>query len=375
MTFTLHVDSDRWRQHLTQLSAAYHEIGVELVPVVKGNGYGFGRSALAQEAARMGLAALAVGTVFEVEQALADFPGTCVVLEPFLPSDQHAATVWRRVLRFHATRVVMTVAGPHIPQASAAGATRIIIEGVTSLRRFGMQPREIDAALRATTVTIEGLTLHLPLAEPEPHNVAMYEAPGRATTASGWLRECLGWSQSWSSLAAEHGLPLSISVSHLTRDDLTELRSYTPGVRWLARVGTDLWLGDPGALRVTGTVLAIHEAGLGHSAVGYSQVDSHGNRRILVVSGGTSHGVSLAAPSSPTSLRRRGIALAEGFAQAAGKVRSPFRQGRQRFAFVEPPHMHVSMLWCEASDVAVGDELECRVRHTTATFDRVAGLD
>jgi hypothetical protein len=210
--------------------------------------------------------------------------------------------------------------------------------------------------------------------EPEVTSIGMLEQPADIG-ASAWLRETLGWVALWREFADRHALPVAISVSHVALDDLKQLRGLAPDAVIESRMGTGLWLGEPHALRVTGTVLAVHTAGYGHGKVGYTQVDTHGNKRVLVVSGGTSHGVALAAPASPTSLRRRTVAVAQGLTQAIGKVRSPFRSGRTRFTFAEPPHMHVSMLWCEDDSIQVGHKLECRVRHTVATFDCVSGLD
>ncbi|HLT61138.1 MAG TPA: alanine racemase, partial [Microlunatus sp.] len=51
MPLTLHVDADRWRDHLKSFAAAHPG----LVPVAKGNGYGFGTETLAGEAAALGV--------------------------------------------------------------------------------------------------------------------------------------------------------------------------------------------------------------------------------------------------------------------------------------------------------------------------------
>jgi hypothetical protein len=104
-------------------------------------------------------------------------------------------------------------------------------------------------------------------------------------------------------------------------------------------------------------------------------VDSHGHKRLIVVSGGTSHGVALAAPVNTRTLRKRAIAISEGISQALGKVRSPFIWKKENLVFAEPPHMHVSMLWCQDSAIKVGDELTCTIRNTTASFDQVIGLE
>ena len=62
MTFTLHVDGPTWRTHLAEVSAAVPG----LVPVAKGNGYGFGNARLAAEAGSLGAPVLAVGTAREL---------------------------------------------------------------------------------------------------------------------------------------------------------------------------------------------------------------------------------------------------------------------------------------------------------------------
>ena len=62
MTLTLHVDGQRWRSHLRHV----HEQEPLLVPVAKGNGYGFGVGRLARKAEWLGVDTLAVGTYFEL---------------------------------------------------------------------------------------------------------------------------------------------------------------------------------------------------------------------------------------------------------------------------------------------------------------------
>ena len=141
------------------------------------------------------------------------------------------------------------------------------------------------------------------------------------------------------------------------------------------RVGTELWLGDPTSLRTTGTVLAVHEPS--DTAIGYRQRKGPRGARLIVVSGGTSHGIALAAPSANVTVRQRAIAATSGVLDAAGRTTSPFTiSGAQRL-FAEPPHMHVSLVWLpgDVEPPAVGDEVDVRVRNTTARFDRVVGLD
>ncbi|MCU1536359.1 MAG: alanine racemase domain protein, partial [Humibacillus sp.] len=79
MSFVLHVDGDRWRASHDRFVAARPGV----VPVIKGNGYGFGRDLLCAEATRLSLPTIAVGTYAELPEALAAFAGDVLVMEPF----------------------------------------------------------------------------------------------------------------------------------------------------------------------------------------------------------------------------------------------------------------------------------------------------
>jgi alanine racemase len=82
MPLTLHVDGERWRAHL-RATAERHGAGV--VPVAKGNGYGFGLRRLAREAATLGVDTLAVGTYDELGKVSTRFAGDLMVLSPWRP--------------------------------------------------------------------------------------------------------------------------------------------------------------------------------------------------------------------------------------------------------------------------------------------------
>ena len=62
MTIRLTVRTTMWRSHVARVAASVDG----LVPVVKGNGYGFGRAMLASIAAEMS-DTIAVGTVHELD--------------------------------------------------------------------------------------------------------------------------------------------------------------------------------------------------------------------------------------------------------------------------------------------------------------------
>jgi hypothetical protein len=168
-------------------------------------------------------------------------------------------------------------------------------------------------------------------------------------------------------------LPTStIWVSHLTPDELTALRTSYADFEVRPRIGTGLWLGDRAALRVTSTVLDVHHVDRG-DVFGYRGRSAPKAGHLLVVSGGTAHGIGLEAPTGESSIRARAATLARGGLDAVGFVRSPFTiDGKQRL-FAEPPHMQASMLFVPhgAHVPAVGDQIDVRVRYTATAFDRV----
>ena len=107
--------------------------------------------------------------------------------------------------------------------------------------------------------------------------------------------------------------------------------------------------------------------------VGYRQRRVRSAGTLLVVSGGTSHGIGLEAPNATVSGRQRAGVLARGGLQAAGLALSPFTVAGRRRWFAEPPHMQASMLFLPGtvSPPAIGEELAVDVRFTTTRFDRI----
>ena len=85
----LRVDVPRWRAHLRRTLAETPG----LVPVDKGNGYGYGLVRLAQEAARLGVDTLAVGMAEEVAVVRDHFTADLVVLTPWRPDDEVATAL------------------------------------------------------------------------------------------------------------------------------------------------------------------------------------------------------------------------------------------------------------------------------------------
>ena len=383
MTFTLHVDADKFRKHTKSVVNDFAKSDAQTVAVIKGNGYGFGRKVLAQEASKLGLTQVAIGSVYELGQALADFSGTVKVLEPFNPADDVANRVWAKELAHNADRIIAVIAGDHFAQAAAAGVKNAHLEGLTSLSRFGIVQHDMDELIHADrhNINVLGIHLHLPIVPAQIRHIAMLETNKELSERkrSAQVMEVFAWILQVAPHINKQGAPLHISISHISAKDVSALHQLAKlfqfDITIDVRIGTSLWLGEPKALRATGTVLAIHDGGFGHKAVGYNQVDSHGHKKIVVISGGTSHGVALAAPANASTMRKRGIAISEGISQALGKVRSPFKFKGDNLVFVEPPHMHVSMVWSENESIHIGDEIDCTVRQTTAHFDRIVGLD
>jgi len=231
---------------------------------------------------------------------------------------------------------------------------RIVLERLTSMRRHGMTPEELRSAARLLErgpATVEGVALHLPLAAGS-HLTEVISLVNDVVAAE--LRTRCLW------------------VSHLTPRELASLRTSYGDFAVRPRIGTDLWLGDRGALHVTATVLDVHDVERGE-VFGYRGRAAPKAGHILVVSGGTAHGIGLEAPTGDHSIRARAATFARGGLDAVGFVRSPFTvDGKQRL-FAEPPHMQASMLFLPHGPrvPAVGDEIDVRVRYTTTDFDEV----
>ncbi|MGH3459440.1 alanine racemase [Aeromicrobium sp.] len=340
MTFDLHVDATRWRRHI----AGVAESTPGIVPVVKGNGYGLGRDLLAAEATALGCPTIAVGTYSEVPGALAAFGGDVMVLSP-----------WRPFLADvpYDSRVVHTVGRIEDVEALAARAdeVRVVVEGETSMARHGFDRHELATVAAALgDLRVEGFAVHLPM------------AGANLTEAESWA----------AAVEASQLETDTLYISHLTAAELMELGERRPNLQVRPRIGTSLWLGDLGAFDVRSTVLDLHHVSRGER-VGYRQRPMPREGCLLVLAGGTSHGLGLEAPRATGNVVQRGKTLAKGGLEAAGFALSPFTvDGKQRW-FAEPPHMQASLVFLPATAHApkVGDTVSVAVRYTTATFDSI----
>ena len=286
MTIRLAVNEARWLAHVQGVARSMPG----LVPVVKGNGYGFRRWNLMPLASQLSNE-VAVGTVFEVR----DIPSnvTPIVLTPTMTAPPKNLPL----------NTVLTVgAAHHVVALSTAGwSGEVIVKLQSSMMRYGVAPSDLGALvsdIADARFTIRGYSIHPPL----------------EGDVNVWLKEIAAW--------LPHLDPsLPVYVSHLDADAYKRLRTMHPGHSFKVRMGTGLWHGDKSMMQLSADVVDHHPIESGKRA-GYRQVKVDGPGEIVVVGCGTAHGVS---------------PLPDG--------RSPFHYQRQRLNMLESPHMHSTMLF------------------------------
>ena len=349
MTFRLCVDTTRWWRHLDGFVAAAGDV----VPVVKGNGYGFGIPLLAGTCTRLGAPVVAVGTLAEAAQLRQHGPTDLLVLNPLLPGEVTGRTAPlgaptdSRLIRVAAHRDVLD-------ELQRSGSDqRVVVEMASPLQRFGL-PWTRLTDLRSTLLAIhcEGVALHLP---PSGNRLGTARAALHRLHDAG-IRVPALW------------------VSHLSPEELRTLQAEAGSTRVRLRCGTALWLGDPTAYAVTGQVVDTHAVHRGET-VGYRQARAQRSGTIVVVSGGTANGVGLRTASSRRGLRGRAREALAGVLDLAGRAPSPFSHQGHRLPFADVPHMQVSMLLAGRTPPAVGDRLRCAARMTLSSFDEVELVD
>jgi alanine racemase len=347
MGVTLRLDGARWREHLRTVAGATPG----LVPVAKGNGYGYGLTRLAEEAAELGVDTLAVGTIDEVAVVRDTFAGDIVVMTPLSRDDTRAAQLAAD------PRVISTVSrlDDLVALTELPDRPRIVFEVLTSMRRYGTAPEDLAGlAPLLQQVQFEGWTIHLPLT-----------AEGRYAEAERLARAALAVA------------PGPLWLSHLPPDEALALARQLGGagggpVPYRLRVGTRLWLGDASTRTTTAPVLDVHSVNRGQRA-GYRQRVTPADGWIVVVAGGTSHGIGLEAPTAASSLRQRAVSVATGSLEAVGFALSPYTIAGKKRWFLEPPHMQSSLVFLprKVTPPRIGDELPVELRLTTATVDQI----
>lgn len=310
MTLVLTVDAGRWNRHVDGLAASVSG----LVPVVKGNGYGFGRDWLAERAATLA-PVMAVGTIHEVASVPSNY--TAVVLTPSLDPSP--------ITRANAVFTVGSSA-----QAEALGTTRrrVLVKIASTMRRYGVAPTEVAelvARLGAAGHQVEGVSIHPPLTGSSADHRSEIE-----------------------SIVSGLDPALAVWVSHLEVADYDALRAAHAHRSWHLRLGTALWHGDKSMLALSAEVIETRRVRAG-DVVGYrgSRIATDGT--LVMIGCGSAHGVH---------------PLGDGL--------SPFHFGHRRIALVEAPHMHTSMglVADGAPTPTVGDRVDVQ-RPLTTTFPDV----
>ncbi|MBO0811702.1 MAG: alanine racemase [Microlunatus sp.] len=346
MGVTLRLDLARWREHLRVMADATPG----LVPVIKGNGYGYGHARLARASERLQSDTIAVGVPAEVARVRDDFSGSIVILQAWRPGDPLADQLLdddRVVTTVSRTEDLRTITG-------MGKRPRLLLEVLTSMRRHGLRSNDLaDAVAELGDLRFEGWTIHLPMG-----------GGGRYAEAVRLARSALD------------ARPGPLWLSHLPTEDAIGLSrqlggSDTPAPIRL-RIGTRLWLGDEGSRKTVATVLDVHPVRRGER-IGYRQRSAPLDGWVVIMAGGTSHGIGMEAPTSAASLRQRAISMATGSLEAVGLALSPYTIGGRKRWFCEPPHMQASMIFLPKSQPPpeIGEEVPVELRLTTATVDAV----
>jgi hypothetical protein len=327
MPLSLHVDGQKWRSHLEQMMSAKPG----LVPVIKGNGYGFGLELLAAESTRLGVETIAVGLASEVAKVRTAFAGEIVILSPDQVTDD-----------LKDTKIIQTISNLEVLQGIDVN-TNLIVEILTPLNRHGIDVSDLNRALtiiKDRGLKLRGFTLHLPIVKID----------------SKWISSTLNLLPDGS----------NVWISHLHGTD--RVKKEFANLIFRERIGTALWLGADSALEARATVLENRKI---QDTAGYQQRRARGN--VIVASGGTAHGIGLTAPQNDFSPIGRIKIIARALEAALGRMRSPYRYDGRTLDFLESPHMQCSLLICSGSNQPMpGDELKVRVRFTTTTFDQIS---
>ena len=336
VTVILTVDTATWRARLNGFVGDHAAGDIDMLPVVKGNGYGFGRERLTAEVDRLGLSALAVGTVFELTGPVDGRRGDGrrgggrrrIVLTPIVSATEVAVLA-------DVPDAVPTVGSRHHVQVLGDAGWRgpVVIKLASSMRRYGVGPDELGALVEAAAtagLTIHAYALHLPLND---HSASNDDEAVR-----------------WLGSLPDDGVALHLS--HLSVDELRALAGAAPARRLVHRVGTALWHGTAkDGLHLAADVLDVRAVRTGDTA-GYRGATVPGDGQLVMVGAGTAHGVH---------------PLADGL--------SPFHFARHRLELLEPPHMHTSMVLMPAGDPcpAPGDLVDLQHPLTRTLVDRVVG--
>lgn len=264
MTIRLTVDRERWWNHATDVASSIDGI----VPVVKGNGYGFGRANLAIAATRLS-PIIAVGTVYELDGLPEDV--TVVVLTPTLEAPS-------------STEPVLTVGSHRHLDALSGWGGRVIVKLDSPMHRYGADIGLVAEAQRLGLRTV-GVAIHPPLAGTDEEHLGFIvdQLPGIDPSLDVWL---------------SHLSPGAYEVLPDTH-------------RYKLRVGSYLWHGDREAIRLEANVLDTRPADA-FSTAGYRLHTIEDASTIVMIGAGSASGVAVLPDGrSPFHYARRRLQLVE----------------------------------------------------------------
>ena len=331
-TLTLHVDAERWRHHIAHYVARHQG---DLVPVIKGNGYGFGIPTLAREASSFQAKCVACYGADEAAAIRSQFEGDVLLLAPDARLDEE----WV----IHTVSPVSKSFNSHSPK-------RFVIELLSPVKRHGFKLSDVASSINEYSISgqCEGLAIHLPL--------------DQKSSIVNWVDAQLNKLHEFN--ISQESYRNTVWLSHVSAEDLLQLKKKWPGIRWRVRVGTDLWLGARTSLTATSTVIDCHRITSGER-VGYRQ-SAPGTGWLIVASGGTAQGIGLEVPSGDIK------ALIKSVLRIFGWNPSPYSWNGRSLPLVEAPHMHNSLLFLKnGNPPQIGEEIGLNVRFTTTTFDEV----
>jgi len=265
-----------------------------LVPVVKGNGYGLGRTQLIALINELlpATTTVAVGTVHEAADVPARFAAH--VMNPIgaLDLEQSPTIPANAIPTVGSTRDVDVL-------ARHGWKGRVVVKLASSMRRFGVSQSDFPALVQDIARlggTIHACSIHPPTAGSEADRLSEVEA---------WLPvlpDCV-----------------TLSVSHLGAESLDRLRTTNDGRIIETRLGTALWHGTKSHFSLEADVIRTESCKSGDVA-GYRASPVPGNGMIVVIGAGSAHGV---------------IPLPNGD--------SPFHFARHRMGLIESPYMHSAL--------------------------------
>ncbi len=296
MTLRLTVESDAWQTHVKAVVTQFGDV----LPVVKGNGYGFGRSVLMPHAAAIS-SDVAVGSIYE----LSEVPSN---LRPFVLTPLGSGvTPMARSSEIRPDAVLTVGSERDLRVIGDLGLRNpVVIKVESSMHRYGIPASEADELRKRTESEghpVVAWSVHLPLAGNDDEHAD----------------EAI-------SLVSNLSTDLPLHLSHIG-DAIRRVRAATSH-RVVVRTGTQLWLGDKSMVSMHTDVIAVRSTMASTAGYRATKVTSRSNvsnadgrLRLIMVGCGSSNGIS---------------ALENGS--------SPFHFARQRLDLLEPPHMHTSML-------------------------------